>query len=88
MDKVPDECRGCVTSCTSLRPSIVVNNKKIECPCRTCLVRGMCTEGIRTCEDILIYARNFKRSFMTDDYKENSELEKLMWEVFSDEKYE
>lgn len=61
------ECVGCLSGCDRIDPFIIIDNKKIECPCRICIVRPMCGEGIRTCEVILIYARNFRESFSKED---------------------
>lgn len=60
---ISTDCIGCVDVCDRINPSIIINDKEIQCPCRTCIVRVMCKEGIRTCEDIRSYASNFRNLF-------------------------
>jgi len=52
------ECRGCSSrNYCNLKPYYIDDqNNKLECPCVTCLVKGICRN---LCNDLRVYSSHF-----------------------------
>ena len=58
MSELCKGCKGCILY-DGLEYICVVkpSYKDIECPCKTCLIKGVCHES---CEKFIEYGKNFK----------------------------